>query len=253
MKHVAVYMRVSSDTQSHDSQEAELRKYLIGLGLDPDDRSQVVWYVDTISGDQISRKALDQLRIRAQQGAVSKVVCWKIDRLGRNVLAGINLVCGWLDHDIGVVSVTQQFDFSGPIGKAVAALLFALAEAELQNIRDRIKAGIEKARANGKKWGGNRYSSTKRLRGKVQMMKSMYLRGVPVTEIATVCKVHRTYVYRLAKEKKWNLAVREEARQIEKARCKAGGTSNPARTNEIINFVADAILKPETDNEPSDS
>lgn len=248
MKHVAVYMRVSTDSQSTDSQESELRKYLTDRGLDPDDRSRVVWYVDTISGDKINRTELSLLRKRAKDGAVSEVVCWKIDRLSRTMLDGINLICEWLDSGIAVISITQQFDFRGPIGKAVAALLLALAEAELQNIRERIKAGIQRAKKAGKKWGGApKGRRTKKLRGKTNAIHRMWLQGIPVRHIAKIVGVTRQTIHNMAKDLKWKTDERAKGQALRKQLIQIGQMQDgdQRRSNEIINLVADSILEPE--------
>lgn len=231
MKHIAVYMRVSTDAQSTDSQEHELRRYLESRGVNPNNRSLVAWYVDKISGDQVARPSLKKLKKNIERGLVSEVVVWKLDRLSRRMIDGINTIHKWLESDVALVSVTQQFDFRGPIGKAVAALLLALAEEELNNIRDRIRAGISRARANGKKWGGWPKGKRRKRRLTPRAMsiaENMWLQGFPASTIADNLGINEKYVFRIAKQLGWRTEAkmaqrmnnRREAARLRKAKSK---------------------------------
>lgn len=62
---------------------------------------------------------------------------------------GINTLCDWVDNGVRVVSVTQQLDLSGTVGKNVAIVLFGVAEIHVANIRDRKSVGIAAAKAQG--------------------------------------------------------------------------------------------------------
>lgn len=264
MKHIAVYMRVSTEDQSTGSQEQEIRKYLESRGLNPDNRLQVVWYIDKISGDKIYREALNRLRLRAGAGAVSEVVVWKLDRLSRSMIDGINLIHNWLESGIAVVSITQQFDFRGPIGKAVAALLLALAESELQGIRERVRAGIERARKNGKKWGGWQAGRARKIKqyGLLKNAEAMWLQGHSAPSIAKSLGVSRQHVYRLMKKRGFTEQSRMETRIRNQelnsamiAAAKAPPKYKDKREREIIDKVADAILGPPQETpgeEPTD-
>ena len=74
---------------------------------------------------------------------------WKLDRISRTIRDGLTTLCGWCDRGLRVVSVTQQIDFNGTIGKMIAAVLFGVAEMEQQNRRERQAAGIEAAKERG--------------------------------------------------------------------------------------------------------
>lgn len=143
---IAVYMRVSDDDQKHDAQRADLLRWLKGNGHDPD---AVTWFIDQESGEHMNRPAIDNLRAAAFAGEIKTVVIWKLDRLSRDMRDGINTLCDWIDQGVRVVSVTQQLDLTGSVGKIVAAVLFGVAEIDLTNIRDRQAAGIAAAKAQG--------------------------------------------------------------------------------------------------------
>jgi len=147
---VAIYIRVSTFDQEKglQSQEHAIREYLMGHGI-----SEPVWYRDRLSGATTKRPALARLQKDIFAGKVKTVICWKLDRLSRSIRDGINVLCDWLEKNVRIVAISQQLDFSGPMGKAFAVLLFALAEMERENLRENTKRGMAKAKANGVKLG----------------------------------------------------------------------------------------------------
>lgn len=150
MSKVAVYVRVSTLDQEKgiQSQVTALDAYLDGHSA-----AGATWYKDRLSGSTTKRPAFEQLQRDIFNGKVKTVVCWKLDRLSRSLRDGINVLCDWLDKDVRVVAVAQQLDFAGPAGKMVAAVLFALAEMERENLRENTKRGLAAAKAKGVKLG----------------------------------------------------------------------------------------------------
>ena len=147
---VAIYLRVSSFDQQKGlkSQEKALKDYCSNQGFD-----DVVWYRDIMTGSKIKRPQFNKLKEAIFLGKVNTVICWKLDRLSRSLKDGINTLCKWLEKEIRVVSVTQQLDFSGAVGKMVAGILFAVAEMERENLRENTKRGLAAAKARGSKLG----------------------------------------------------------------------------------------------------
>ena len=82
-------------------------------------------------------------------GEIKTLIVWKLDRLSRDMLDGITTLRTFLNQGVGLISVTQQFDLSGVIGQMVAAVLFGVAEMELQNNKERQAAGIALAKKRG--------------------------------------------------------------------------------------------------------
>ena len=70
-------------------------------------------------------------------GKIKTVIVWKLDRISRRLKDGINLLAEWCERGVRVVSVTQQIDLSGPVGRMVASVMFGLAEIELEYRRER--------------------------------------------------------------------------------------------------------------------
>ena len=192
MKHVAIYTRVSTDKQTDESQQGDLRRYLEENGL-----TNVKWYQDTASGADLSRPAFDRLREAVFRGRVSTVVVWKLDRLSRSMKDGINLLADWCEKGIRVISLTQSLDFSGTLGRMIAAVLLGVAEMERQYINERIRAGLAAARVKGTRLGRPKGSRTSPDKLKVKPEHAARLRaaGMGVAEIARTMRVSKTAVY----------------------------------------------------------
>lgn len=139
-------MRVSSRDQKQDSQRREITRWLKAHGHDP---KAATWFEDQETGKHMDRAGLKALHKAIFAGDVKTVVIWKLDRLARSQREGINTLYEWCDAGVRIVSVTQQIDLSGTVGKVVAGVLFGLAEIELTHIRERQAAGIAEAKSNG--------------------------------------------------------------------------------------------------------
>ena len=150
-KWTACYLRCSTQRQRDDSQAHEVGRYIDGQGI-----KAVRYYRDKATGSNMDRPAFQRLQKDIFEGRVSTVVCWRLDRLARNLRDGVNVLADWTAKGIRVVSVTQQLDLSGAVGRMVAALLLGIGEMERENINMRIRAGLAARRAKGLPMGRQR-------------------------------------------------------------------------------------------------
>ena len=155
---IACYVRCSTEEQNEASQRRELTKFIEREGFDP---SRIRWFVDKASGDDLNRPEFQELSRLIENGAVSTIICWKLDRISRKLEDGLKTVAGWLESGIRFISVTQQFDFRGTVGKMVASLLFGVAEIEQTTRRERQAAGIAAAKERGGVYLGRKRGATK--------------------------------------------------------------------------------------------
>ena len=81
MKRVGLYVRVSTDQQTGEAQEHELRQYLKTHSI-----RKVKWYRDKVTGKEIKRPALDKLQADIAAGKIGCVIVWKLDRLARGLV-----------------------------------------------------------------------------------------------------------------------------------------------------------------------
>jgi DNA invertase Pin-like site-specific DNA recombinase len=144
----AVYVRVSTFDQEPENQLAELRRYVVARGW------TAVEYCDRgVSGAKERRPALDQLLADARRRRFDVVVCWRMDRLGRNLKHLITLIDELQALGIAFVSLGEGIDATTPAGKLQMHILGAIAEFERGRIRERVVAGLARARAQGRRLG----------------------------------------------------------------------------------------------------
>ena len=184
---IAAYIRVSTIGQNERGQRAEIRKWLENNG-----HADVRYYVDKESGDTLDRPAFRRLQADVFKGVVKTVVVWKLDRLSRSLIDGLNVLSEWCRRGVRVVSVTQQLDFNGTVGKMLAAIFFALGEMEQQTRRERQAAGIAVAKAEGK-YQGRKPGTTK---AQPSRARQLHRQGLTDDEIASALKVTRRTVQR---------------------------------------------------------
>ena len=145
---VAIYARVSTLDQEPENQLAELRRYVEARGW------TAVEYVDHgVSGSKESRPALDALVRDAKRRKFDVLVCWRLDRLGRNLRHLILLLDELNALGIGFVTLGEGIDTTSPTGRLVLHVLGAISEFERERIRERVMAGLQRARTQGRRLG----------------------------------------------------------------------------------------------------
>jgi DNA invertase Pin-like site-specific DNA recombinase len=191
---LACYCRVSSQHQTADSQQAALKQWLKGNRIPARD---VRWFVDTETGATMQRPAFAALQQAIFQGEVETVVVWKLDRLSRKTQDGINLLADWCDRGVRVVSVTQQIDLRGSVGRLIASVLFGLAEIERDHLRERQAAGIVVAKSKGV-YTGRKKGTTK---AKPERAWTLRDQGFTNPEVARGLGVSAQTVWRYLKQR----------------------------------------------------
>jgi DNA invertase Pin-like site-specific DNA recombinase len=126
----------------------ELRRYIEARGW------FVVEYVDRgISGAKDKRPALDALLRDAKRRRFDILVCWRLDRLGRNLRHLILLLDELSAIGVDFVSLAEGIDATTPAGRLQLHVLGAIAEFERARIAERVSAGLARARRQGKRLG----------------------------------------------------------------------------------------------------
>ena len=148
MKTVAIYMRVSTVDQHPETQLHDLRAMAQQRGFDI-----VAEYTDRISGTKAKRPGLDDLLRDARRGRFRVVLVWACDRIARSVRHFLE-VLDELNHlEVEFVSFRENLDTGGPLGRAVVIIIGAIAELERNLIIERVRAGMRRARLEGRHIG----------------------------------------------------------------------------------------------------
>ena len=186
---IGAYIRVSTQTQSKESQRSEIQRWLESHGHD---LNKVIWFEDIETGTTQKREAFQELQKAIFSGVVKTVIVWKLDRIARSMREGVNTLTDWCEYDVRVISVTQQLDLSGTVGRLVAGVLFAIAEIELEYVKERQAAGIAIAKKKGI-YKGRKKGTTK---GKPARTKELHEKGLNPKEIANAMNVSERTIYR---------------------------------------------------------
>ena len=182
------YARVSKsgDAQNLDLQYDALTK----AGV-----AREVIYEDRASGKKESRPGLDACLKALRQG--DTLVVWKLDRLGRDLRHLVSVVEELTEREIGLRVLTgqgAQIDTTTAAGRLVFGIFAALAEFERELIRERTLAGLEAARARGRRHGGRKFALSK---AQVRLAQAaMKNRDTSVAELAAELHVKPVTLYR---------------------------------------------------------
>lgn len=132
---VARYGRQSLDKKDSISIEAQLN-----LCLAECDGAEPVDYIDRgYSGKNLSRPAFQQLMQDVQDGKIRKIICYRLDRISRSILDFGNVWETLSRHNVEFVSVSEKFDTSTPVGRAMLYIIMVFAQLERETIAERVK------------------------------------------------------------------------------------------------------------------
>jgi len=190
MKRAAIYARVSTADQNPDSQLYDLRQMAMQRGFEV-----VEEYVDHgISGTRARRPGLDAMMRDARRGQFDIVLTWAADRIARSVRHFIETLEELQHLNIAFLSYREQIDTGGALGKAIMVIVGAISELERSLIVERVKAGMRRAKIEGKRIG-----RTPLPIDRVAILRDRE-RGRSLTEIAATHRISRALVSKVLRQ-----------------------------------------------------
>lgn len=191
-KLTAIYVRVSHRDQKHASQLPDLERWA------EVNEAKFEWFKDTFTGRTMHRPGMTKLLDVLRMGKLDRIVVWRLDRLGRTTKGLCQLFDELRERKVDLVSLKDGFSLESPAGRLHARILASVAEYETEIRAERVLAGQNVARKNGKTWGG----SEEGWRWKVSddqltAIKEMRASGKPVAQIARITGLSRPTVYRV--------------------------------------------------------
>lgn len=191
----AIYVRASSKSQDTKSQEPELKAW--GRAAEANGEP-VQWYRDRFTGSTMDRPGWEGLWADVMAGKVTKIVCWRLDRLGRTAKGLITLRDELVSRKIGFVSLRDGMDLSTPAGRLMFTIIGSVAEYETEVRKERQLAGIAKAKADGKRWGGRKPGARIRVtEEKESLVKQLVKEGQKIAVIARNVGLSRKSIYKV--------------------------------------------------------
>ena len=148
MKRACLYLRVSTVDQHPESQLHDLEAMAQQRGFEI-----VKQYTDRVTGTKARRPGLDQMLTDARRGQFEVVLVWASDRLARSVRHFLEVLDELNRLQIEFISFREQLDTGGPLGRAVVVIIGAIAELERSLIVERVRAGLRRAKLEGRRLG----------------------------------------------------------------------------------------------------
>ena len=189
---VGLYARVSThDQQTLPMQLSTMRDYAKRR------KWAVAVEIQDVGSGATTRPERQKLIEAARRREIDLVLVWRLDRWGRSLVDLVTTLQELTALDVGFVSLSEALDMTTPSGRALAGMLAVFAEFERDILRDRVKAGIDQARREGKPHG--RPQTAAKL---IPEMKRLRKDGLSKRAIAKELGISRTSVIRLLRAKK---------------------------------------------------
>ena len=189
MKRAALYLRVSTIDQHPETQLYDLRQMAAQRGYEI-----VQEYTDRISGVKARRPALDTMMRDARRSRFDAVLVWACDRIARSTRHFLEVLDELNRLEVEFVSFREQIDTGGPLGRAIVVIIGAIAELERNLIVERVRAGMRRARLEGRHIG----------RPSLELDREAICRdrqhGQSLGQIAREHRISRTTVHRVLHE-----------------------------------------------------
>jgi len=192
-KPIVAYLRVSTGKQDLESQWMTIEAWARSRGIVIDER---IVEEEPVSGAEDRRPKFQELWQRVRDRKVGTIVVAELSRLSRRMRTLVNFLYDCFDNNVMVVSIREGWleealrnEITRPI---IIAMFSTLYELERKLISERTKAGLAKARAKGKKVGGQ----FKLNESQVKELIELYKMGVPITQLSKRFGVSRITIYR---------------------------------------------------------
>jgi DNA invertase Pin-like site-specific DNA recombinase len=192
MKRAAIYVRVSTLDQHPETQLHEVRQFASQRGF-----HVVREYTDHgFSGTKARRPALDELMEDARRHKFDALMVWSIDRLARSTKHLLQTLDELNGLGIQFLSQREAIDTEGPLGRAIVVIVSAMAELERCVIIERVRAGMRRAKLEGRRIG----------REPLQVNRPALLRdrerGLSLNQLAKAHGISKASVCRVLREEK---------------------------------------------------
>jgi DNA invertase Pin-like site-specific DNA recombinase len=200
MKRAALYCRVSTVDQHPETQLGELRQFAAN-------RFTIVGeYTDHgYSGVRARRPELDRMMDDARRHRFDVVLVWSCDRLARSTKHLLQTIDELNGMGVQFLSQREAIDTEGPLGRAILVIVSAMAELERCILIERVRAGMRRARLEGRQIGRSRLDVDRAL--VITDRRS----GLSLTQVAKKHGISRASVCRLMKEAGGNAPVLQDA------------------------------------------
>ncbi|KOA94264.1 recombinase family protein [Clostridium botulinum] len=153
MNRIAIYSRKSKETDTGESIKNQIDMCKAYFNREDVECTFEIFQDEGFSGGNINRPSFQRMIELAKHRQFDIVAVYKVDRIARNIVDFVNIYDELERHDVKLVSITEGFDPSTPIGKMMMMMLASFAEMERMNIAQRVKDNMN-ALAKMGRWSG---------------------------------------------------------------------------------------------------
>lgn len=151
----ALYIRVSTQEQASEGYSIDAQKERLASYCNSQEWNVVEWYIEEgESASDLNRPELKRLMSDVQKDLFDVVLVYRLDRLTRSVKDLYKLLETFEEHNVKFRSASEIYDTTSAMGKMFITIVAALAEWELNNLRERVRFGMEQLVREGKWHGG---------------------------------------------------------------------------------------------------
>jgi putative DNA-invertase from lambdoid prophage Rac len=184
----ALYARVSTaDQKTLKAQLEEMRNFACAR------KWKIILEAKEVGSGAKARPKREELLQAARRREMDFIVVWKLDRWGRSMSDLVNTLEELREIGVQFVSVRDALDFTTSTGRVLAGMLAIFAEFERDILRERVKAGLEAARAEGR-IGGRPKATDEQSQKEIHRL---FSKGISKAEIARHLGVSRMTVRRV--------------------------------------------------------
>ena len=178
-KKTALYCRVSTGNQSKglQAQIHALREHCSHKGI----KNFIIYEDENISGTKDSRPALNKMMKDVKEGMIDKVICYSFSRYARSTTHLLKALQTFKELGVGFTSLTEQIDTDSPLGVAIFTILGSISQLERDLIAERVKNGLNAARARGVQLGRKKTRPS-------NLIRTLRQSGMTYSKIAKIAK-----------------------------------------------------------------
>jgi DNA invertase Pin-like site-specific DNA recombinase len=188
-KRAVLYCRISTGDQHLETQLLDLREMAKQRGYEV-----VREFTDIISGSKSRRPGLDQLMADARRHRFDILIVAAFDRIARNVRHFLEVLDELNNLGIAFVSLRENIDTGGPLGRAMLTIIGAISELERSLIVERVRAGMRRAKLEGRRIGRAPLDINR------QQVVADRRSGISLTQVAKKHRISRASVCRWVNE-----------------------------------------------------
>jgi len=197
-KRAVIYCRVSTDDQSCDRQEQDLKAYASKAGY------QIIGiYKEAASGAKDDRRERKKVLALVQARKIDVVLVTELTRWGRSTPDLLSTLELLQSRNVSLIAQSgMEFDLSTPFGKLVATFMAGLATFERDLCRERIKSGMAAAKSKGKTFGRTKGYIPAKVRALEVKVLELAGQGKSYRAIASELKLSKNTVMGIIKRSK---------------------------------------------------